>query len=274
MKDPKRWLDRGGSSTQIERSILADAADVEPPEGARAAVWAALSATVAVGAGLGVAGTTTVAGATSLAPAGKAVSMMVGKSAVSAFAVKSLVAGLVVAAVGTGGYGYHRSMSHAAPPPAASTGLVEAASDLGKTLATAAVAQAPSPTAEPVRDEAPAAEPPATVAAPARPAPVAVNPAPAPPASSDRSASLTAETRLLLRARDALRRGDAARALRLVEEAASRYPGGGLAQEADAIRIEALARSGNKREASERLTDFEHAHPGSPHAERLRDHVE
>ena len=41
--DPKRWLDAGGGATELERDLLRDGSEIEPPSEAHGAVWAALA---------------------------------------------------------------------------------------------------------------------------------------------------------------------------------------------------------------------------------------
>jgi outer membrane protein assembly factor BamD (BamD/ComL family) len=74
----------------------------------------------------------------------------------------------------------------------------------------------------------------------------------------------------LSEARDALRRGDASGALQKIEEARSRFAGGMLGQEREALTIEALYKSGQKGAASARAAAFLRAYPMSPHAARLQ----
>ena len=71
-------------------------------------------------------------------------------------------------------------------------------------------------------------------------------------------------------ARGALRGGDAAGALRKLDELGTRFPGGVLAQEREALAIEALYTTGQRAAASARAEAFLRAYPNSPHATRLR----
>ena len=48
MSDPRRWLDDPANATGFERDLLRSGVDVEPPEGAQAAVWTALAAQVVI----------------------------------------------------------------------------------------------------------------------------------------------------------------------------------------------------------------------------------
>jgi hypothetical protein len=77
-----------------------------------------------------------------------------------------------------------------------------------------------------------------------------------------------AETKLLGDAQSALK-SDPAAALRACTEHAKRFPGGALAQEREALAIEALVRLGRKEEASKRLARFRTTYPSSGHLRKL-----
>ncbi|WP_437902429.1 hypothetical protein WME95_27930 [Sorangium sp. So ce327] len=85
-----------------------------------------------------------------------------------------------------------------------------------------------------------------------------------------RESRLREELTLLGDARAALRRGDASGALRIAEQARLRFPGGALAQEREALTIEALWQSGDRAAAAQRASAFLLAYPSSPHVPRLR----
>jgi hypothetical protein len=121
-------------------------------------------------------------------------------------------------------------------------------------------------------------------------APVAVQPDPqplssvttaevtAPPAVAPSSAKprvgaesqLREESLAVLEARSALRSGDAARCLALLEQARVRFPRGGLGQEREALTIEALAKTGQSAVARRRAEAFLRAHPKSPYVADVR----
>jgi hypothetical protein len=111
------------------------------------------------------------------------------------------------------------------------------------------------------------------------PAPAAVvEPAPAAslavPSESKARASTTSQLReesvAVLQARAALRSGDAARSLALLEQARLRFPRGALGQEREALTIQALARSGARAAARQRADAFLRAHPQSPYVVDVR----
>lgn len=87
---------------------------------------------------------------------------------------------------------------------------------------------------------------------------------------TERASRLREESRLLSEARDALRRGDSSGALRKLDEARTRFPGGVLAQEREALTIEALYRGGQRAAAASLAASFLRAYPNSPHATRIQ----
>lgn len=134
-------------------------------------------------------------------------------------------------------------------------------------------------------------EPPAAVAptksvvqaAPAAPAPVAVTRSSPPPAagapdvkapvarSTARSAdALAAELRALEEARGAFVSGDHARTLRLLDAYQARFPRKTLGTEATVLRIETLAKRGDRAQAARLGRDFLARHADGPYARRVR----
>ena len=77
------------------------------------------------------------------------------------------------------------------------------------------------------------------------------------------------EATLFRNAGDALRAGNAARALELGDEQASRFPDGTFAQEREVLRIDALAALGRNDEARDHARSFLAQHPESAHRPRL-----
>jgi outer membrane protein assembly factor BamD (BamD/ComL family) len=72
------------------------------------------------------------------------------------------------------------------------------------------------------------------------------------------------------RSRAALAAGDAAGALRMLDEYDARFASGLLSQESAVLRVEALAKQGSARAAKELGDRFLAEHPTSPHAARVR----
>jgi len=81
---------------------------------------------------------------------------------------------------------------------------------------------------------------------------------------------LKAEIALLDQARAAVHAGSPGRALSLLALYRNRHPHGALGQEADVVRIQALARSGNFDAAVSLARAFIAKHPNSPHVVRLQ----
>ncbi|HEX6273935.1 MAG TPA: hypothetical protein VFZ53_12895, partial [Polyangiaceae bacterium] len=90
------------------------------------------------------------------------------------------------------------------------------------------------------------------------------------PVASTGATSLAEETRLLQAAQRELARKNTAAALALLEEHATRYPHGALAQERSAARVLALCDLGRTAEAREAAEAFVRASPQSPLVPRLR----
>jgi hypothetical protein len=82
-------------------------------------------------------------------------------------------------------------------------------------------------------------------------------------------ARLQEETRLVRDAHAALARGDAGRALALLDEHARRFPSGMLAEERAAERVFALCRLGRKADAGAEARAFARNFAGSPLARRV-----
>jgi RNA polymerase sigma-70 factor (ECF subfamily) len=78
------------------------------------------------------------------------------------------------------------------------------------------------------------------------------------------------ETRLLRRADESLRSGDAARALVLLDEHARTFPHGVLTEERSAERVLTLCKLGRKAQARAEATRFLRATPDSPLADSIR----
>ena len=127
-------------------------------------------------------------------------------------------------------------------------------------------ASASPPLVAPSSTEAPGAAPPAAPGSPAG----ADSAAPVPGSAEDRERLLREEREMVNKARTALRGGDTGGAMRLLEQARQKFPGGALGQEREALAIETLAKSGAREAASTRAASFIKAHPTSPHAARLQ----
>jgi hypothetical protein len=164
-----------------------------------------------------------------------------------------------------------------APPAAAAPRLAPPAAGLAPPEPANAPAAARAPS-EPehqrhVSRERRAANPRAVVAAPAAEAPATVAEAPAPePKRATRE--LGEQVASLDRAGRALAAGEAAEALRLIDEYQARFPTGSLLQEATVVRVDALLALGRRADATAVAATFLSSHPTSPYAAKLRRRLE
>jgi outer membrane protein assembly factor BamD (BamD/ComL family) len=85
--------------------------------------------------------------------------------------------------------------------------------------------------------------------------------------------TVSGELAVLDQASEALHSGNSGGALRHLGEYSRSFPTGKLRLEAEALRIEALAASGNRAEASRRAKRFLEHNPNSVLAPRLRKFV-
>jgi hypothetical protein len=140
---------------------------------------------------------------------------------------------------------------------------------------------APAPVVTPAAPALPAPAPPIAPVVEPVPAPPAARPAPAPahrvhvaaPPRAEAVAPtnrLAEETALLAAANGELRRGDARRALSLLDDYDHRYPSGVLREEVLATRVIARCQLGSDRGARRAADAFLARHPASPLATRVR----
>jgi hypothetical protein len=87
-------------------------------------------------------------------------------------------------------------------------------------------------------------------------------------------AGLAEETAVINGIQSALTAGDAAAALKRIDEYERSYPGGLLSVEAEALRITALSVRGSRGELEWRARRFLALYPGSPYAGRVRSLLE
>ncbi|WP_437337482.1 hypothetical protein [Sorangium sp. So ce394] len=295
MTDPERLLDK--KEGDLQTALLRAALDESPPSGLTRRTLAALGvATAATLAGSAAEAGASGAAAGSAAAGGAAA----GSAAVGGAAAGGAAAGaaLKVAGAASGG-GILSALGIGALAGVLTLGVVQW-TDV--TAPARRSQEAPTASAAPVRPPAKApaalAPPPASGAAEAEPrhvaeeradegpplsGPAAPGPAApgraalakaAPAASSPRAperntSTLASELALLDTARRALRRGDPAAALALLDRHAREFAGAQLADEAAAIRVEALASQGDRAGARAAARRFLEAHPGSPHADRV-----
>jgi len=262
--DPVRLIADPGRP-ESERALLQLGADIAPPRDAETRVWLALVGAIGVPAAAGAADastkTTTTTTTTITAAKAKAVT---GVKIAAVIATLATLAALT-ALVALGSY-LVGAVKGPRPPES-----IAAAPAAGTPAQPAVAVEAPPP----AEDAPPPAE-----AAPSRPAPgtrravrdqlrprAAAGPATPAPSPATR---LREETTLIRDARQALRAGDAARALRVLDECRRLFPAGVLQQERERLAIEALSKDGRAAEASARATAFLRKYPDSPHAGEIR----
>ncbi|WP_437727093.1 hypothetical protein [Sorangium sp. So ce861] len=298
MTDPERLLDK--KEGDLQTALLRAGLDESPPSGLTRRTLAALGvATVATlagsaaEAGAGGAAASSGGAAAGGVAAGGAAASSGGAAAGGAAAGAALkVAGAasgggILSALGVGALAgvltlgvvqwtgvtapARRSQEAPTAPAAPVHPPAKAPEALGLPTSGAAEAE-PQHVAEARADEGPPLSPPAAPG-PAVPGPAAVAkaaPAASSPPAPDRSPStLASELALLDTARRALRSGDPAAALALLDRHAREFADAQLADEAAAIRVEALASKGDRAGAQAAARRFLEAHPGSPHADRV-----
>ena len=283
MSEPRRILD-GPSATPFERNLLESWSSEQPSPAARAraralAIAGAAATTLAAATAVtAVASTTgTAAGTAAPSAAGVGLAVIAKWGILLALAVGSAVGGVLV----LGG----ARTADAPPPVTSSSPLANAAAGAQPSAASPAIGSSTSP---PYADEpkavSPADLPPASptitataitgaggaTAAAGATATSATSTATAAATGAGATASFAEEIASFDRARAALDAGDFDRALALVDGYEKRFPGGTFVQEAEVLRIQALARKGDSAGARRVGQRFLAAHPTSPHAARIR----
>ena len=237
MSEPRRLLEGGGSD--LERSLLRSArGDAPPPESRRKTLLALGLAGGVGGAGGDDGHLDRRRGAQGLGRAGRGrVIKWIGIGVLTGVAV----------------IGAATMVAPRASPPRAAPSAALVPNPIPTAPAPASRPSPPPPERDPAPAPAPSEEP-----APA-PKPAAGAPA-APPAAT----SLTYEVAALDRAREALAAGDAAGALRALDDHDRRFPGGMLGPEATVLRIEALALRGDRASAVRLGKAFLEGAPAEP----------
>ncbi len=239
MKDPQRLLEGGGSAQEL---LLLRAGETEEPSDLGKQKLAA-----ALGIALGVTATAGAATASQAgAGAGAATSIAPGAKIATPWLL-SLLGGAVLGGA---------ALTYVAMRPAeqAPVAVVQPAPK--------AQVRASEPEPEATPQALPEAPKPSEIEEPAEPAARSV-------ASSDPK-SIAREIAALDDVRRALSAGEPQKALKQLGDYGRSHPRGVLRQEATLLRIEALARVGD-RAAARRLADrFLSANPASPHEKRIR----
>ena len=247
--DPVRLLADPGCP-ESQRALLRLGADIAPPRDAEARVWTALAGALggaAVAAGASDASTKTITTATNVK--------------VSLLSLKVVALAAALTALGVLGIAILVTTRHARPPAGVAPVSAVEAPPRGLTPP-----QSPEQAQTPTQPATPTptgdVAPPAHVAAPTNPG--------AHRAFRSPARRLGEETTLVRDARQALRAGNPARALRLLEEARQLFPTGVLQQERERLTIEALVKDGRRADASARASAFLRRYPDSPHASEIR----
>jgi hypothetical protein len=230
MSEPTRLL-ADADTTGFERELLRTWSEEQPSEEARERAKGLASIAAAGALGAAVGG--------SIAP----------KAAVAGVALtaKWLVLGSIVVVAASAGLAAWVVQTHdrarTAPPVSTTTATTTATSTATSTTTSTAISTASATSVSELPD------------------------APVPRAPHDTLADQIATMDAI---RAALAAGHGARALRLIDDYERRFPRGAFLEEAEALRVEALARSGDAASASHAARRFLAAHPGSPHAARVR----
>lgn len=242
-KDPVRLL-FDPACPESQRAVLLHGMTIEPPSGAEERVWQALAGAIAVAAATPATAATQGSGHAP-APA---------KAGVSAVKLVAMLAALATAATMVAmGFMFVGRTRDARPP--------------------VGTPSAPTPPRQGDRVAAPAstAAAPADEAAPAAPAP---DRAPHMPRGRHDAAPSAAtrerETRLLDEARGAMHRGDAATALRRLDEHRRLFPTGDLEEDRELLAIEALLVAKQDAAAAARAAAFLRRHPESTRLDEIR----
>lgn len=230
------------SALEAERSAL----DVDAALEAR--VLAKVAATVAFGASgavaVGAASSATAASATAGASSAAATALGLGK-------VVPLVALAFVGGAGAGAVVHAVATRPVAPPVVV----------VPPPKPVTPVELAPTPTPVIAPSPAPVPSPPPVLKPTPKPAPAPVV-VPMPPSDTP-DVQLTAERALIDRARSALLRRDGAAALSALDAHAAAHPDGRLAEEREALVVQALAAAGRLAAAQERAARFAAKYPSS-----------
>lgn len=260
MTDPKRWSDDVELTDCLEQQLVRSAQSVHMPDADKQVAWnrllSALPAALAQPS-LGSPSAGTATGSWHAIGSAKALWLALGVCG-------SIVAGYPLV------HHLYTQRTQAIQQSGAVPARANAAASLQEVTPNVIVSAAPSGSLAPVSSD---------VAAPG-----ALNKAEVRPAQTGASAAATAspaapisqlseENRALLQARQALRSNDPAGALGLLEQSQKRFPRGALAEEREALTIEALARLGDTARSATRATAFLRNYPRSPHAADVRRYV-
>jgi hypothetical protein len=253
--DPPRLLDEGTLTPDEQRALEVGTHD-RSPLGAKAAIWTGLSLKLLVPATAAAATLTAAAGSSSGVVAASGAGAGAAGLLTTMALVKSAGIGLALgAAVGSGLY--FSSRPEPTPPAPHELVVVEGATSVAAPFHSAAA----TPNA-PAAAESASSPAPSGASEPRGDSTRAERPREAPPVES--------ESQRVARARAWLRSGDANRALQTLDALERDEPNGLLAQEREALAIEALAALGRRDAARARADAFLERYPRSPHVLAVR----
>jgi TolA-binding protein len=281
MTEPKRWIDEGPPA-EIAHLVRA-AATEQPSERSMSRTLTTLGVAVGTATAASTAGAS---GTVAAASAGKAVGLLATSAVVkwgalaTAVTAAGFVGSVVIKHAGAArDQAVASAASHRAAPPAATQLVTPQKTVVVRPTGVEAVSpSASAETVTPSENVAPTA-PQAAVEARSADGPVAAPVAAKRPLKALSTAveatptdveHLAEEVALVDRAREALARGDAAAALKALDEYDSRFSRRKFAPEALYLRMESLLRMGRSGGARSVAQSLVNAYPTSPHAARAR----
>lgn len=254
MSDPRRLRDGGDGIDADELRLLRAGLRPNVPRGAKRAVWLALGA--------------------QLSSAIASASAVSSGALTAASLAKTAGLGLLLGATSVGAVTVaHHLAAPEVPSARTPSGVpVRAPAVTSREAAPTApeVAPAPIPAPEEAPSEAMSAGRRVSPAPRDSEAPVAVAPPGGPSVAAFPADAPDAESRRVAEARRLLRSGRGREALAALDAVARDFPSGALAQEREALAIEALRGSGRVAEARARAAAFLARYPVSPHASSVR----
>jgi hypothetical protein len=247
-----RLADDPDVPSELRRALSAEKRK-SPPPALATAVWGVVAAQLHAGSAVA-------AGTASGAATG-------GASAVTVVSLGTLKAFVLGVGLGTVTLGVSTWIDRNAERPQLSAEAASTSpSDARRTVVKPRVE--PAATASEDSAPAPSSTPPALTNRPTLQVPVPSEAAPG--AALDVAAHTRIETKLVRDARARLRSGDSAGTLMVLSELDREVPLGVLAQEREALRVEALFALGNIAEGTRAADAFLARHADSPHAGRIR----
>lgn len=269
---PVRMLDDPAMDAEVKEALKAAAeANIDPPAGAKDAVWSAVCAGIGAGGAGGAGGAAGAGNAGGAAGAGGAASA--GWGAASAV-LPSILIGAASAGLVIGGYLLVSQDGGAGGANEPTTVVEQPSASISSTFEDNPIQLTPAPLGSgPGGAEIPGAKAHFNEISPNSIDRhsnewVDTSASAAPAERAGGANQMVEESRRMGEARAALRGGDAAKALALLNQLQQRFPKAMLYQEREALAIEALYKSGRKSEAAARARAFMDRFPNSPFSHR------